>query len=70
MTIQHKAGQMINGVQHCLICGIILCDYRNTLSPDKFTPEGWAENADIFITGNMTSTIAPLIERFIQKCKP
>jgi len=58
-TIRHIAGEMVNGIQRCIICGEVICDYTNTLTPSEQPPlKGWPEG-DIFISGNMTTIFPP-----------
>lgn len=67
-TVKHIAGEMIEGVQYCLICGQVLCDYRGAVSPEKgWVPQGWPDGF-IYVRGNMTST-SPLSE-IVEDCSP
>lgn len=38
MPLIHKAGPLIEGVQRCSRCGVVLTDYRNAMVPDGSPP--------------------------------
>lgn len=51
--------QYEGGVQYCVMCGKVLCDYRNVSIPQgQPTPKGWPEG-EVFQFGNMTQTDKP-----------
>lgn len=55
----HLAGAFEDGVQHCVMCGKVLCDYRNAMIPDgQPTPKGWPKG-EVYQLGNMTQTDQP-----------
>lgn len=56
---KHIAGELINGVQYCVLCSKILADYRNTVSPDGFKASGWPENEPVYIKDNISQTSDP-----------
>lgn len=66
--IRHIAGELIEGVQLCVICGAVLIDYRNSsfLGSDGSIPLGWAKGA-VFINGGNSMKAEP--DYFID-CKP
>lgn len=55
MGSNHTAGSLDERVQRCVVCGMILVDYRRTVifGEDK-TESGFAEGP-VNIIGNMTS---------------
>lgn len=56
---EHIAGSLSDGVQRCTRCGMILCDYRNSMVPEGATvPRGFAPGP-VFVMGPVTTTIAP-----------
>ena len=63
---RHIAGELIQGVQRCVVCGFILSDYRNTLTSTPHIPlKGWSEGA-VYVKGNITQIAQP---EFYQDCK-
>lgn len=56
MTVLHQPGELIDNVQHCIICGLVLADYRTVLiaGGSSVTPKGWDQNETVAIRGNMT----------------
>jgi hypothetical protein len=50
----HVAGELLDGLQRCLRCGVILTDYRYAMVPSDQGPlTGWAPGASIeVIDGN------------------
>lgn len=46
-TIQHIAGELIDGIQCCVVCGEELCNYQNAVSPGSYNPKGFYARAGI-----------------------
>jgi hypothetical protein len=50
----HRAGPFIDGVQRCLDCNGIMCDYRGSMTPEgQSLPNGYEENADVTYWGSL-----------------
>lgn len=66
---QHVAGPMTDGVQHCVVCGLVLMDYRQAMVPAGDTlPTGWAEGP-VYVCGNFWTSEAPR-NVTINECRP
>lgn len=60
VSIQHQAGRLVDLVQSCTRCGVTLADYRNAMAYEAIPRAiGFAEDADVFVCGRRSSTIAP-----------
>ena len=53
IPILHKAGELTEGVQRCVICGFVLSDYRGAVVPEGQTlPKGWSDDGFVAVRGN------------------
>jgi hypothetical protein len=56
---RHTAGALIEGVQRCVVCGLILTDHRNAAWIEAEGPPGcWAEGP-VYNRGNWWLASAP-----------
>jgi len=55
LPMNHLAGQYIDGVQRCVLCGEILVDDRQMLSQGGNPPKGFPEGS-VYKDGNMTAS--------------
>jgi hypothetical protein len=71
--IVHVAGAMENGVQHCIVCGFILTDLRNAMSPEGSGGGdlGWTQGSEVTVvtSGPQTSMSLGATKR-VPHCKP
>lgn len=75
--IRHVAGEMENDVQYCVVCGAIICDYRNTremfsIGSPHVKSRGFAPGP-IFVRTQGRSTITTHVigeDDNYQNCKP
>lgn len=64
---KHISGALTNGMQHCVLCGKVLSDYRNTATIQSSTPlRGWPEGA-VYVYSNISTTLEPTDEK-IKPC--
>lgn len=63
---------MIEGVQHCIICGYVLTDYRNAVSPDgSVGGGGWTEGTEITVVSDGPQTSMSLgATKRVPHCTP
>lgn len=67
--IRHVAGELIAGVQRCVVCGLILTDHRNVGYVLADGPPGHWAPGDVYVRGNFWVASAPIDEP-IEDCKP
>jgi hypothetical protein len=67
--IRHISGVLLNNVQRCVVCGLILTDHRNVryLAGGK-EPSGWSAGP-VYVRGNFWVATEPENEP-IEDCKP
>jgi hypothetical protein len=69
---QHTAGALIEGVQRCVVCGLILIDYRGAYFLEGgdgiAKPSGWPMGP-VSVRGNFSMAGTPLDETVIP-CTP
>lgn len=66
---RHVAGELVNNMQHCVVCGMVLTDYRNAAYfGDGPPPKGWAPG-EVYVRGNFYMSTPPLDEP-IKDCTP
>lgn len=52
----HIAGELVEGVQCCILCGGVLSDYRGAAwEQGTPAPAGWTKGAAVTRNGNMTA---------------
>lgn len=67
--IKHIAGEFSDGLQHCVICGFVLADYRHAMVPKgQRMPGGW-EPGPVYVSGNFYSAVLAMGET-AEPCKP
>lgn len=69
----HVAGAMSGGVQHCVICGLVLTDMRGAVSPDGMGGDcGWGQGAEIVVltSGPRTDMRVLGITKRVPHCTP
>lgn len=67
-AVRHVVGASLGGVQRCIICGIIIADYRNGASDTPGPIPTWPEG-EIYVQGKnptVYSTTEP--EEGYEKC--
>jgi len=48
---QHIVGELIGGIQTCVICGAVITDYRGTMVPDGTPPLRGFPAGPVYIRG-------------------
>lgn len=67
---EHTAGEMVDNVQRCVVCGVILIDYRHAMFDERYKQrmQGWPKGA-LYVSGNFSTTsLLPNVS--IVPCKP
>lgn len=70
--IEHNLGEYKDGIQRCVVCGEIIFDYTNTISPSIDTIEemGWREGEFYASVGNPSTMLSNRpTDGTITKCK-
>lgn len=53
IPVLHIAGELIDGVQRCVICGHILQDYRGASFTGGQLPKVWSSEGFVAVSGNL-----------------
>lgn len=62
--VQHVAGEMAEGLQHCILCGSVLIDYRDSYFIDGGMVRGWPEGP-VCVNGNFSMAGTPAEEEVV-----
>lgn len=67
---RHTAGEMVDGIQRCVVCGHVLIDYTKTrlVPSDAPLSKGW-KPGHVYVLGNYSANSIGESEPF-NDCKP
>lgn len=54
---KHIVGELVGGIQRCVICGLVITDYRNAMVPDDTPPLRGFPEGPVYVRANETTTI-------------